>query len=170
MKRIRFGLFLFVVAITLQLAWYAVLMVSYVRTPGKLEGADFLFYYSVGRVARHHGLGAVYNLDLESAAQAEVTGLPVGAQQIFLSNHPPVFTSGRTVLLRPGLPSGVPVLRVISLFVGRGEPALAGFCPETKRLVANPGFCDTGGRVAVRAAVYKRSERTGFCSCGSPHG
>jgi len=89
MKRVRLGLLLLIAAIALQLVWYAMLMVSYVRTPGKLEGADFLFYYSVGRVAREHGLGAVYNLDLESAAQAAVVGLPVGAQQIFLPNHPP---------------------------------------------------------------------------------
>jgi hypothetical protein len=54
-------------------------MVSYVRTPGTLKRADFLFYYSVGRVARTHGLGAVYNLNFESAMQAEITGLPVGA-------------------------------------------------------------------------------------------
>jgi hypothetical protein len=89
MKRVRFGLLLLIAAITLQLVWYALLMVLYVRTPGKLEGADFLFYYSVGTVARQDGLDAVYNLELESAAQAEITGLPIGVQQIFLPNHPP---------------------------------------------------------------------------------
>lgn len=89
MKSVRVGLLLLVFAVTLQVVWYAVLMISYIRMPGKLEQADFLFYYSVGRVAREHGLDTVYNLDLESTAQAEVTNLPVGAQDIFLPNHPP---------------------------------------------------------------------------------
>lgn len=89
MKRVRIGLLLLVFAVALQVVWYVVLMISYIRMPGKLEAADFLFYYSVGRVAREHGLDAVYNLDFESAAQAEVTNLPVGAQEIFLPNHPP---------------------------------------------------------------------------------
>lgn len=101
MKNVRFGLLLLTGAIVLQLAWYAVLMVSYIRTPGKLEGADFLFYYSVGRVARTHGLGAVYNLELEAAAQAEVTGLPAGEQQYFLPNHPPFLNP--VVLLFSGM-------------------------------------------------------------------
>ena len=89
MKRVRFGLLLPVVAIALQLAWYAVLMVSYVRTTGKLEGADFLMYYSVGRVAREYGLNRVYDLDLEAAAQAEITGIHLDSQQILPPNHPP---------------------------------------------------------------------------------
>jgi len=89
MKRVRIGLVLLVVAITLQLAWYALLMVSYVRTPGKLGGADFLTFYSVGRVARESGLNRVYNLDLEAAAQAQTAGVHLGSQQILPPNHPP---------------------------------------------------------------------------------
>ncbi len=125
MKRVRFGLLLLVAAIALQVAWYATLMVSYVRTPGKLEGADFMFYYSVGRVARDHGLGAVYNLDLETAAQAEVTGLPVGAQQIFLPNHPPFLHP--VVLFLSGLDYRAAYLgfaAFLALLVAAGLPSL----------------------------------------------
>lgn len=89
MKRIRSGLLLLVIAITLQMAWYAMLMVSYVRTPGKLEGADFLTFYSVGRVAREYGLNRVYDLSLEAAAQAQAAGISLGSQQILPPNHPP---------------------------------------------------------------------------------
>jgi hypothetical protein len=89
MKRVHLGLSLLIATITLQVTWYAMLMVSYVRTPGKLEGADFLFYYSVGHVAHEHSLVEVYNLNLESAAQAEVTHQNVGDQEFFLPNHPP---------------------------------------------------------------------------------
>jgi hypothetical protein len=125
MKRVRFALLLLVAGIALQVAWYSVLMVSYVRTPGKLEGADFLFYYSVGRVARNHGLGAVYNLDFESAAQAEVTGLPVGAQQIFLPNHPPFLHP--VVLFLSGLDYRAAYLGFVAflfLLVAAGLPSL----------------------------------------------
>lgn len=89
MKRVRPGLLLLVAAFAIQVAWYGVLMASYVQAEGKLEGADFLFYYAVGSVARDQGLDAVYDLDLETVAQAEVTGKPIGSQQIFLPNHPP---------------------------------------------------------------------------------
>ena len=125
MKRVRFGLLLLVLAITLQLVWYIVLMVSYVRTPGKLEGADFLFYYSIGRVARDHGLGAVYNLDFQSVEQAKVTGLPVGTQQIFLPNHPPFINP--VVMFLSGLDYRQAYLGFVAflfLLVGLGLPPL----------------------------------------------
>ncbi len=89
MKRLRFGLLLLVVAVTLQVVWYALLMGFYVRTPGKLEAADFLMFYSVGRVAREYGLDRVYNLDLEAAAQSQTSGVALGPQQILPPNHPP---------------------------------------------------------------------------------
>ena len=89
MKRLRFGLLLLVVAVTLQVVWYALLMVSYVRTPGKLEAADFLMFYSVGRVAREYGLDRVYNLDLETAAQSQTAGVALDSRQILPPNHPP---------------------------------------------------------------------------------
>jgi hypothetical protein len=89
MKRVRFGLLLLIAAITLQLVWYALLMVSFVRTPGKLEGADFLPYYSVGQVAREYGLNHVYDLRLAATAQAQTVGIPLGSQQILPPNHPP---------------------------------------------------------------------------------
>lgn len=89
MKRLRPGWLLFVAALALQLTWYAALMAAYVGAPGKLEGADFLAFYSAGRVAAEHGLSRVYNLDLEAAAQAETAGVPPGLQQVLPPNHPP---------------------------------------------------------------------------------
>jgi len=89
MKRVRVGLLLIIAAFVIQSTWYGLLMLSYVSSDGKLEGADFLFYYAVGRVAREHGLDEVYDLELQTSAQSAVTGLPVGSSQIFLPNHPP---------------------------------------------------------------------------------
>ncbi|MCS7011594.1 MAG: DUF2029 domain-containing protein [Anaerolineales bacterium] len=83
------GRLLFLLAVVLQTTWYALLMTAYVRMPGKLEGADFLTYYSVGRVAAEYGLARVYDLDLAAVAQAETAGVPLGTQQVLPPNHPP---------------------------------------------------------------------------------
>ena len=80
---------LLIAGFVLLVASYILLMASYARMPGKLEGADFLMFYSVGRVARADGLSRVYDLDLEAAAQAETAGVPLGTLQAFLPNHPP---------------------------------------------------------------------------------
>jgi len=89
MKRIRIGPVLLIAGFVLLVASYTLLMAYYVQMPGKLEGADFLTYYSVGRVARADGLSRVYDLDLEAAAQAETAGVPLGTLQILPPNHPP---------------------------------------------------------------------------------
>jgi Glycosyltransferase family 87 len=83
----RFALLIcgFVVLITS----YAVLIISYVRIPEKLAGADFLMFYSVGRVARQYGFNQVYNLNLATIAQAQIADIPPGTWQTFLPNHPP---------------------------------------------------------------------------------
>lgn len=89
MKRVRPGLLLALLAVSLQAGWYAALMTAYVQTPGTLEGADFLTYYSVGRVASEHGLARVYDLDLAAATQAETAGVLPGSQDVLPPNHPP---------------------------------------------------------------------------------
>lgn len=80
---------LFLLVLVFQVTWYLVLLVGYVTMPGQLEGADFLTYYSVGRVAREHGMQRVYDLNLAAIAQAETAGVPVGSQEILPPNHPP---------------------------------------------------------------------------------
>lgn len=125
MKRVRPGLLLLIAVFSILLITYGLLMVSYLQVEGKLEGADFLYYYALGRVARDHGLDAVYDLDLEAAAQAEVTGLPVGAQQIFLPNHPPFLHP--VALFFSGLdyrPAYVSFAVFLALLVVSGLPAL----------------------------------------------
>jgi len=89
MTRIRPRLLLLVSAVAILISWYAVLMAAYVRVPGKLEGADFLAFYSAGRVARDYGINHVYDLELQGIAQAHTTGVPVGSQQTLTANHPP---------------------------------------------------------------------------------
>lgn len=79
----------FLLVLVFQATWYLLLLVGYVTMPGQLAGADFLTYYSVGRVAREYGLQRVYDLNLAAIAQAETAGVPVGFQQVLPPNHPP---------------------------------------------------------------------------------
>jgi len=88
MKRIHF-FSLIVCGFVLLVTSYTLLMTSYVRMTGKLEGADFLMFYSIGRVARQYGFQQVYNLSLEAVAQTQTAGIPPGMWQILLPNHPP---------------------------------------------------------------------------------
>ena len=76
-------------AIVILLAAYTLLVTAYVSTPGKLEQADFLTFYSAGQVARQSGFQQIYNLELEAAAQARTAGVAPGTQQILPPNHPP---------------------------------------------------------------------------------
>ena len=88
MKRIH-SFSLMVCGFVLLVASYTLLITSFVRTTGKLEGADFLMFYSIGRVARQYGFHQVYNLSLEAVAQAQTAGFRPGTWQILLPNHPP---------------------------------------------------------------------------------
>jgi hypothetical protein len=69
--------------------WYGLLFVRYISPAGGVEGADFLMFYALGRVAREHGLSQVYDLDLAAAAQAELSQDPVSSREFFPPNHPP---------------------------------------------------------------------------------
>lgn len=88
MKHPRYFLFLIATLLTIQIVWYTIFTVSYIRK-GQVEGSDFRWFYSVGKVSRQYGSGAVYDLELAAIAQAQVAGTTVGEERILLPNHPP---------------------------------------------------------------------------------
>jgi hypothetical protein len=88
MKRPRYFLFLIATLLTIQIVWYTILTVSYIKK-GQVEGSDFRWFYAVGKVSRQYGSGAVYDLELAAIAQAQVAGTAVGEERILLPNHPP---------------------------------------------------------------------------------
>jgi len=88
MKPPRYFLFLIAALLAIQIVWYSILTVSYIKE-GQAEGADFRWFYAVGKVSRQYGTGAVYDLELASIAQAQVAGTDVGEERILLPNHPP---------------------------------------------------------------------------------
>jgi hypothetical protein len=95
--------------------------------PGQLEQSDFLWYYSVGRVARDSGLSHVYDLDLELAAQSQTAGVELAVQDVFPPNHPPfVFP---VLMLLAGLSyrsAYLVYLPILLAIVAAGLPTLAG--------------------------------------------
>ncbi len=82
------GLTLLIFAIMFQLSWFFIGTYTYVHS-GLAEGADFRWFYSVGKAFREHGSSHVYDLNLASVYQAEVAGAPVNAEKLLLPNHPP---------------------------------------------------------------------------------
>jgi hypothetical protein len=70
-------------------AWYGLLFFRYISPSGGVEGADFVMFYSLGRVAREHGLSRVYDLGLAASAQAKLNQVSVGSREFFPPNHPP---------------------------------------------------------------------------------
>ncbi len=79
----------FITALALQVTWYSLLWVSYVRDPQALVEADFRAFYAAGQIARQEGFGRVYDLALERRLQAEITGRPLTDEELLTYNHPP---------------------------------------------------------------------------------
>jgi hypothetical protein len=89
-----------ITAIVVLVVIYSLVTYSLIHTPWRLEGSDFLAFYSAGRVGREFGLSNVYNSTLEAAAQAEITGLPYDASNFLPPNHPPFLYPILTLLAR----------------------------------------------------------------------
>lgn len=89
MKRFQLGSILLISGIVLLVTAYTLMTALYVNTPGNLKEADFMAFYSVGRVGRDHGLARVYDLELEASTQAQISGLPLNTTNFLPPNHPP---------------------------------------------------------------------------------
>ena len=89
MKKICTGPLLIALGLVFLASAYALLMASYVSTPDEFRKADFIAFYSAGRVGREYGLGKVYDLQHEAEAQAQVSGVSVDPGNFLTPNHPP---------------------------------------------------------------------------------
>jgi hypothetical protein len=57
--------------------------------PVERSGADFIAFYSVGRVAQAHGFTSIYDIEQQQKIEQEVVGFPLAEGQVLLYNHMP---------------------------------------------------------------------------------
>jgi hypothetical protein len=86
-------------------AWFAMQWMQMILNPVSPTGADFIHFYSAGRVAQRFGFSSVYNLDLQQKIEEEVVGFDMPKGQTLPYNH---------------IPYLIPLLRVLmdSSYVG----------------------------------------------------
>ncbi len=58
-------------------------------TPSRRTGADFIAFYTAGRIAQTHGLPSVYNISLQHKIEQTVVGFALAREQVLLYNHMP---------------------------------------------------------------------------------
>jgi hypothetical protein len=71
----------------------AICIISWIQTindRSQMEDADFLAYYSAGRVAQLKGADQVYNLETQHQIEQAVIGRPIELNEIHPYIHPPI--------------------------------------------------------------------------------
>jgi glycosyl transferase family 87 len=71
------------------LAIYFVWWGRMIADPVARSGADFIAFYSAGRVAQAHGFTSIYEIDQQQKIEQEVVGFPLAEGQVLLYNHMP---------------------------------------------------------------------------------
>lgn len=79
---------LFAGAISL-LAIYSVWWGRMIGDPVERSGADFIAFYSAGRIAQAHGFASIYDIEQQHKIEQEVVGFPLAERQVLLYNHMP---------------------------------------------------------------------------------
>lgn len=81
---------IFVIASTIALFLsYLGIWIRLINDPVERTGADFIHFYSAGRIAQIHGSGDVYNLSLQHDIEEEQVGFPLAEEQVLPYNHLP---------------------------------------------------------------------------------
>jgi len=77
------------ISMIIMLAFYDSSWKQIFTDPNKHRGADFIAFYSAGRVAQAHGYAAIYDINLQQKIESEVLGKTT--DKILLYNHMPYF-------------------------------------------------------------------------------
>jgi hypothetical protein len=77
---------------------YLGIWIRLISNPVERTGADFIHFFSAGRIAQLYGPTHVYNLALQHDIEEEQVGFPLAAEQVLPYNH---------------LPFLIPILRVL---------------------------------------------------------
>jgi hypothetical protein len=73
-------------------ASYLVVWFDLINDPVERTGADFIAFYSAGRVAQTKGFSKLYDPLLQQQIQEEQVGFPLAEGQVLLYNHLPFLT------------------------------------------------------------------------------
>ncbi len=60
-----------------------------IADPVQRTSADFISFYSAGRVAQLHGMASIYNAQYQQDVEQDVVGFPLVKGQVLLYNHMP---------------------------------------------------------------------------------
>lgn len=60
-----------------------------ISTPSQRTSADFIHFYSAGKIAQQYGPSLVYNIDLQRKAEEDVRGVALAEWQVLPYNHMP---------------------------------------------------------------------------------
>ena len=71
------------------LAIYSVWWGRMIGDPVERSGADFIAFYSAGRIAQAHGFASIYDIEQQHKIEQEVVGFPLAERQVLLYNHMP---------------------------------------------------------------------------------
>jgi len=79
-----------IVLVSVQVAWYIFLWVSYFNSPALLKGSDFRAFYTAGVIANRYGYEKVYDIDLEKITQETIIEENIPRGELLTYNHPPL--------------------------------------------------------------------------------
>src|SRR5688572_9849387 len=68
---------------------YLGVWVRFISDPVERTGADFIHFYSAGRIAQSEGAGQVYDLALQQKIEEQQVGFPLAPGQVLPYNHLP---------------------------------------------------------------------------------
>lgn len=68
---------------------YLGIWIRFINDPVERTGADFIHFYSAGRIAQSEGAGQVYDLALQQRIEEQQVGFPLAPGQVLPYNHLP---------------------------------------------------------------------------------
>jgi hypothetical protein len=81
---------IFIIAsITALFMSYLGIWIRLIHDPAERTGADFIHFYSAGRIAQIYGPSHVYDLELQHKMEEEQVGFPIERRQVLPFNHLP---------------------------------------------------------------------------------
>jgi hypothetical protein len=89
MKAINFRRVFVIAGLTTLVIIYAILWLRMISSPAERSGADFMVFFTAGRISQIDGSAHVYELLLQQAVQQAEVGFQLAPGQVLIFNHVP---------------------------------------------------------------------------------